>query len=147
MIFVKLRSIFGVFPQIAGSYRGSYFSKVRSSVANFVAKSVCCLHKRLHLLCPLCCLHKWLHLFCRTLLKKDFRTWSLITIVAPSRRQVHCCSKSNYCNYKQHTYLTNNHKDNALSPAGRHLETKKSQMIQPYSVLCRLVNVMICYDE
>ena len=26
-------------PQIAGSYRGSYFSKVRSSVANFVARS------------------------------------------------------------------------------------------------------------
>ena len=28
-----------IFPQIAETYRGSYFSKVRSSVANFVAKS------------------------------------------------------------------------------------------------------------
>ena len=32
-------SLHHVVPQIAGSYRGSYFSKVRSSVANFVAKS------------------------------------------------------------------------------------------------------------
>ena len=30
-----------IFPQIAESYRGFYFSKVRSSVANFVAKVLC----------------------------------------------------------------------------------------------------------